>query len=267
MGSGGHYAFVESNPRLYGPNGWRLWYLDRADATPVQLDASDGPSSLPLLAMTTGQIVWAVIHGPASDSSSELLAVTLPDLTKRIVERSPSTKLQYVFPSLLGSELAFGVEDPLTGAEHVDLLDLATTGAVARQLDTSGDATMPVLTGDSVLWKEGANIFSSGQLVRDLLPDGPTTELTFGTWSGVLYPSAGRRFVTAWGWDTTQFYVLDLTTNQAVLLEGFPSTGPLNDVRPYIAGDLLVWSRGVSTLDAQGGPTQPLQLAWARLAP
>jgi hypothetical protein len=119
---------------------------------------------------------------------------------------------------------------------------------------------MPVLTGDSVLWKEGANIFSSGQLVRDLLPDGPTTELTFGTWSGVLYPSAGRRFVTAWGWDTTQFYVLDLTTNQAVLLEDFPPTGPLNDVRPYIAGDLLVWSRGVSTLDAQGGSTQPLEL-------
>ena len=267
VGSGGRYAFVESNPRIYGPNGWRLWYLDHPGATPVQLDASDGPSSLPLLAMTTDQIVWAVIHGPASDSSSELLAATLPDLKKRTVERSPSTKLQYVFPSLLGSELAFGVEDPLTGAEHVDLLDLATTGVPARQLDTSGGATMPVLTGDSVLWKEGANIFSSGQLVRDLLPDGPTTELAFGTWSGVLYPSAGRRFVTAWGWDTTQFYVLDLTTNQAILLEGFPSTGPLNDVRPYIAGDLLVWSRGVSTLDAQGGPTQPLELNWARLAP
>lgn len=266
-GWGGRYAFVESNPRLYGLNGWRLWYLDHVGATPVLLDASDGPSPLPLLAMTADRLAWGAFHGPAGHATSELLTVTLPDLTKRVVERAPSTKLQYVFPCLLGSELAFGVEDPVIGAEHVDLLDLATTGAPARQVDTSGDATMPVLTGGSVLWKEGANIFSSGQLVRHLLPDGPTTELAFGTWSGVLYPSAGRRFVTAWGWDTTQFYMLDLTTNQAVLLEGFPSTGPLNDVRPYIAGDLLVWSRGVSTLDAQGGPTQPLELNWARLAP
>jgi hypothetical protein len=61
--------------------------------------------------------------------------------------------------------------------------------------------------------------------------------------------------------------VYDLTTNQAVLLEGLPATGPLNDVRPYVAGDLLVWSRGVSTLDAEGQPAQPLELHWARLAP
>ena len=265
-GSDGHYAFVESNARLYGSTGWRLWYLDGAGATPIQLDASDGAGPLPLLAMTTNQIVWAVIHGPASDRSSELLAANLPDLSKRVVEHASASKLQYVFPSVLGSELAFGVEDLVAGTEHVDLLDLGTAGATARQLDTSGDATMPVLTTDSVLWKEASNIYSSGQLVRDRLPDGPPTELAFGTWSGVLYPSAGHRFATAWGVDSTQFYVLDLTTNQAVLLEGFPSTGPLNDVRPAVVGDLLVWSRGVSTLDAQGNPTQPLELNWARLA-
>jgi hypothetical protein len=217
--------------------------------------------------MTATEIVWAVIHGPASDRSSELLAVPLPELSRRVIERASASKLQYVFPSVLGSELAFGMEDLAAGTEHVDLLDLGTPGATARQLDTSGDATMPVLTTDSVLWKEGSNIFSSGQLIRDRLPDGPTTELAFGTWTGVLYPSVGHRYATAWGVDSTQFYVLDLTTNEAVLLEGFPSTGPLNDVRPDVAGDLLVWSRGVSTLDAQGNPTQPLELNWARLAP
>lgn len=266
-GWGSRYAFVESNPGRYGLNGWRLWYLDHAGATPVLLDSSDGPSPLPLLAMDADRLAWVAFHGPAGHVTSELRTVTLPDLTKRIVERSASTKLQYVFPSLLGSELAYGVEDPLTGAEHVDLLDLGTTGAIARQLDTSGDATMPVLTPDSVLWKEGTNIYDAGQLVRDPLPDGPATELAFGTWSGVLYPSAGPRFATAWGSDPTQFYVYDLTVNQAVLLEGFPATGPLNDVRPYVAGDLLVWSRGVSTFDAQGQPTQPLELHWAGLAP
>ncbi len=171
-----------------------------------------------------------------------------------------------MFPSLLGNQLAYGVEDIITGQEHVDLLSLGGGAAIPRRLDSSGQATMPALTTDSVIWKEGLNIFSAGQLVRYSLQDSTTTGLDLG-WSTALYPSAGQRFVTAWGWDTTQFYVVDLTTNRAVLLERFPAIGPLNDVRPDIAGDLLVWSRGVSTLDARGYPTQPLELHWARLAP
>ena len=267
-GADGHFAFVEANQRLYGPNGWRLWYLDHPGARAVQLDASDGPNGgLPLLAMTGERLVWAAFHGPQGHATSELLMATLPDLTKHVLARSPAADKQYLFPSLLGNQLAYGVEDVITGQEHVDLLSLGRGGAIPRRLDSSGQATMPALTTDSVIWKEGVNIFSAGALVRYSLHDGTTTGLDLATWGAALYPTAGRRFASAWGWDTTQFYVVDLTTNRAVLLERFPAVGPLNDVRPYIAGDLLVWSRGVSTLDARGYPTQPLELEWARLAP
>ncbi|MGC8635302.1 MAG: hypothetical protein ACP5VP_11725, partial [Candidatus Limnocylindrales bacterium] len=267
-GASEHFAFVEVNQRLYGSGGgWRLWYLDHPGAQPVLLDAADGPSAVPILAMSSDRLVWAAFHGPQGQTTSELLTVTVPGLAKRLLERSPSTREQYVFPSLLGSELVYGVEDLSTGQEHVDLLDLRTPIAMPKRLDRSRDATMPVLTPGFVIWKEGPNIFSWGQLVRYSLRDGSIVQLDLGTWSGVLYPSAGRRFVTAWANDTTQFYVVDWVSNKAVLLEKFSPAGPLNDVHPEIAGDLLVWSRGVSSLDAQGRPTQPLELEWARLAP
>ena len=211
--------------------------------------------------------MWVAFHGPEGHVVSDLITVSLPGLAKRILGHSPKSQRQYVFPSLRGSLLAYGVEVPGTGAEHVVLVDLSKPGAIPRQLDSSGNATTPTLTADSVIWKEAPNIVDAGQLVRYSLRDRSTTQLNLGTWSSATLPSAGRRFATAWGTDSTQFYLVDLTNNRPILLEGFSPTGPLNDVRPYISGDLLVWIRGVSSLTASGYPTQPLELEWARLVP
>lgn len=263
--SDGQYAFAELNERLYGPYGWGLWYMSSSQATPRLLDQTDPeqqmPSPLPLMALSGDRIVWQAFHQAADGPRSQLLVAELPDGDKRVLlSARPDTEAQYWSPSLDGDLLVYSVVDysqPDT-PRYVYLLDLGEPDANPRRLDTSGRAVTPVIHGDSVVWKEAADVFDWGTVTYLSLSGTPPIHPDFGRQTELNYPSVGGRFVAAWGRDYGVVYVYDLERQAALLVEEWPESPPAISVRPVISGDLLLW---VSSAD----PEDSLHLKWATL--
>lgn len=265
-----HYAFVEGNDGLYGYNGWRIWYLPSAGAQPKLIDASDGTggaaSPVPFLAFTAQGIVWPAVHKRAGGVRFELRLYSPADGSVRELASDAATRTEYWFPSTDGgSRLVYAtVEHSMSQqAFRVYLLDLGSPSAKPVLLDTDGDATMPVLSGDRVIWKQAtnSNVFDSGLLDERAISEPSTSLLAFERQASLNYPSAGHRFVAAWGQDDTDFELFDLAANVPRVIERHEPTASVGVVRPVVRGDLLVFIR------ASGDPSAsvPLQLCWMRL--
>jgi hypothetical protein len=130
-------------------------------------------------------------------------------------------------------------------------------------LDDSGNATMPILLDDGVVWKEpdrGFAMFNWGRLFRYSFEDETISTLRTGPQEYVNYPSGGNRFVASWGADSFNFAVHDLERGASRLIAAFDN-GVDSIMRPHVAGDLLVWLH--SRDDGQGnGPPAPIEYAW-----
>lgn len=264
--SDGQYAFAEINPRLYGEDGWALWYMSSSEATPRLLDRTDAeqemPSPLPLMSMSGHRIAWQAFHQTQEGARSQLLLAELPDGDKRVLfSARPDTEEQYWTPSLDGDQLVYSVVDysEADTPRHVYLIDLADPDSTPRRLDTSGRAVTPAIHGDSVVWKEADDVFDWGTITRFSLANGRPASLTFGRQEQLNYPSVGDRFVAAWGRDYSVLYVYDLERREAVVIEQWPESPPAaGSVRPLISGRLLLW---VSFTEPQGS----IHLKWAEL--
>ena len=57
----------------------------------------------------------------------------------------------------------------------------------------------------------------------------------------VNHPSAGTRFITAWGADSRWFGVFDLEQSLDRLIGRLPGETDVSVLRPHISRDLLVW--------------------------
>jgi hypothetical protein len=57
----------------------------------------------------------------------------------------------------------------------------------------------------------------------------------------VNYPSAGARFITAWGADTIAFGVYDLDLDITRLIDRWPAATNISILRPHNSWELLVW--------------------------
>ncbi len=258
--SGGGLAWVES--RDSAPGQWWIWYLAAGGAQPVEVDhVTVAGFSQPIVALDGGHLVWTRTARRGGADVSEITSLELATGARATLRSEPASRTEFVWVALAGGKLAYAtIGDGDAGSpRHVWLRDLAAPGGIDRQLDASGRAALPATNGQVVVWKEAANEYDEGSLVAYSIADGRTSDLAFGDESGENYPVVGARFVAAWLGDYTNLWVYDLAGRKAVLLESFPSAGPLMDVRPVVAGDLLVWIRGMYD------DSRPLQLVWARL--
>lgn len=264
-GGGTRIAFFETNSRVFGLGGWKLWYLSGPGTEPVEIDHGLG-GQLPFFAMSGHRLVWTAVH--EQPERSQLLLIDLTTMERRVLLSADPAQTQYWFPSIDGSRVVFGTveltPDGLSDKRHIYLLDLDAESA-PRRLDTSTSASQPVIHGDDVVWKESdpsLNFLVAGSLVRYSLATGLATPIVLPTVPGLGFtdPSIGNRFVSAWAESLSDVYLLDLRDNSALkIIDLGPMTGDPTDAvaRPDVAGDLLAYVFGPATGD--------LELRWVML--
>ncbi len=262
------YAFAEQNERVFGAGGWRLWLL-HAGSSPIEVDRTDGPGGMqpppPSIALTDRWLVWATFHQGTEGPRSLLRAIDLSTLVKRTLDEGAFERIQFWFPSLDGDRLAYGtVEQSGTSEDwHVYLASMTATWHPAR-LDNGG-AAQPVLTGGTVIWKQGGDgVFDWGALTRYSIATGDTVSISFDPQPAVDYPSAGSRFAAAWGRDDTKFYLYDLSENRLARIIELDPHSTTGYVRPTVSGRLVAVIRG-TTDPSHPQDSDVLQLLWAEL--
>jgi len=263
------WAFAEISS--LGERWWNLWLLTEPGGEPILLDSHPGdeeiPSLVPSFDVDAGRIAWTSFDRGPGEAVSQVWMAEAPEWEPRLLEEANASERAYWLPSLRGGQLAY-VEvtigaDPSEDIRHVLLADLAAPDAPPVQLDTSGNATMPVLTDNAVVWKEpdeGFAMFNWGRLYRHSFETGEVSPLRIAPQEYVNYPSGGGRFVAMWGADSFAFAVHDLERGASRLIAQYD-----NEIdaimRPHLAGDLLVWLH--SRKDGLGnGPPSPIEYAW-----
>ncbi|HEX7197567.1 MAG TPA: hypothetical protein VF364_12135 [Candidatus Limnocylindria bacterium] len=264
------WAFAEMSS--LGERWWNLWLLTEPGGEPMLLDAHPGdehiPSLIPSFDVDAGRVAWTSFGRGASGAAvTRLWLAEAPTWEPRILAEADAATRAYWLPSLRADQLAYvDVEvgaDPVEDVRHVMLMDLVPGSPAAVQLDTSGNATMPVLTEQGVIWKEpdaGFAMFNWGRLFRYSFEDGAISPLRTGPQEYVNYPSGGGRFVAMWAADSFTFAVHDLDRSASRTIVSYDN-GVDSIMRPHLAGDLLVWlhSRSGSSED---GTRSPLEFAW-----
>jgi hypothetical protein len=189
-----------------------------------------------------------------------------------LIAQRAAREAELWLPSLRDTQLAYCEviysADRATDERRVYVVDLATPEVEPRRLDTSGRATMPVLLlNGGIVWKEvdpGFNMFNWGHLYRYDEATDDVRPLPTRPQEYVNYPSAGTRFVAAWGADSAALGVYDLDLRAARLVDRNPANGEEHMLRPHISGDLLVWTHAI--VDGVGnGP--PPEIRYAFLPP
>ncbi len=266
------WAFAEISSE--GEEWWKLWLLEEGWDEPLLLDSQAGdpgvPSLVPSFDVDSGRVAWASFdRDPETGSAvTELWIAEAPDWEPRLLVRhEDATKQALWLPSLYGHQLAYVdvtlAEDTADDVRHVMLLDLLDPAQPPRQLDASGNATMPVLTSGGVVWKEpdpGFAMFNWGRLYRYSFETERVSALSTGAQEYVNYPSGGGRFVATWGADSSVFTVYDLERRASRLVVRYEDQSE-GVARPHVAGDLLVWMHRQEG-DTGDLPPAPLEWAW-----
>jgi hypothetical protein len=264
----GQYAFVEQNSRLYGPAGWRLWYLRQAGGEPELIDEGDVEAGLlPFPTMTEERVVWAVLHESERGVQSQLLEWRVDDGKRTILLAANAKDREYLYPSVLGTSLAYTTIDANAARTRLSsavwLYDLSDHTNEPVKVSGDSDAFMGVLGDGIVVWQSPSldNPFNGGTLVLHHLDDGTTEPINVG--GPVTWHTVGRRFVIGQTEDVSHLYGYDLQTSARVLLDtadtGPPGTREAVDARPRVGGDLLVFVRGSDNQNTD------LILEWAQL--
>ncbi len=264
------WAFAEMSSR--GERWWNLWLLTEPGGEAMLLDAHPGdediPSLIPSFDVDAGRVIWTSFgRGASGEAVTRLWIAEAPAWEPRILAEADADERAYWLPSLRAEQLAYvdvtiGA-DPSEDVRHVMLMDLAPGSPAPIQLDTSGNATMPILTEEGVIWKEpdaGFAMFNWGRLFRYSFESGTISPLRTGPQEYVNYPSGGGRFVAMWAADSFTFAVHDIERNASRTIVSYDN-GVDSIMRPHLAGDLLVWLH--SRRDPLGdGPPSPLEYAW-----
>jgi len=264
------WAFSEISS--LGERWWNLWLLTEPGGDPLLLDSHPGdediPSIVPSFDVDAGRVAWTSFDRAAGGTAvTQLWMAEAPEWESRLLAEADAAQRAFWLPSLYAGRVAYvdvalGA-DPAEDVRHVMLLDSETPGAVAAQLDTSGNATMPILNDDGVTWKEpdaGFAMFNWGRLFRYSFETQEISTVRVGPQEYVNYPSGGGRFVAMWGADSSKFAVHDLERGASRTIARYDN-GIDSVTRPNLAGDLLVWLHAQN--DGMGqGPPAPLEYAW-----
>lgn len=265
------WAFSEISS--LGERWWNLWLLTEPGGQPFLLDAHPGdediPSLVPSFDVDAGRVAWTSFDRDTSGAVvvTQLWIAEGPGWEPRLLAEADAADRAFWLPSLRAHQLAYvdvtiGA-DPSEDVRHVMLLDIGTPGAEPQQLDTSGNATMPILTDAGVIWKEpdvGFAMFNWGRLFHYSFETTEISTLRIGPQEYVNYPSGGGRFVAMWGADSFTFAVHDLERGASRTIRSYDN-GIDSIMRPHLAGDLLVWLHA-QTDGLGSGPPSPLEYAW-----
>ena len=248
------WAFVEMP--LDNTRAWDLWLLTEPGGEARLLDTHPGdedvPSAVPSFVVHDAgalpQVAWTAFDRGPDGPVSQLLYAAAPDWEPRIVAERPAREAELWFPSLRGTMLAYTElvysADRLSDKRHVYLTDAADTAGEPVRLDTSGGAVMPLLVDDGVVWKEadrGFSMFNWGRLYFYDLRSEEVSRISTSPQQYVNYPSAGLRFLAAWGSDAFSFAVYDVDLEVSRVIARYDPTTHQSVFRPHVAGDLLVW--------------------------
>lgn len=268
----GHYAFVETNERVFGPMGWALWYLDEPGGEPVQVDRSDMEgSTVPFFALDDGRLAWAAIHDAADEPVSQLMMAQAPEMSPTVLASASMFEQAFAFPDLDGNRLGYNSFENVGDIQEfrVYLMDLAEANPIAKRVDETGDTGCRCWPATYSHGNERKTMpYGWGTLEYGTL-DGPMSQIDLAamhTYPDVpfSYPSMGARFLAAHDPNHNSLYVFDLDTEDALLIEdlGEERTEGDRDAvigRPHISGDLLAYIQG------SDDPQTPLILKFARL--
>jgi hypothetical protein len=254
-----------------GERAWNLWLTSDMEGEPILLDSHPGdpdvPSLVPSLAVYEPYVAWTSFDRGPSGAVSQLFVAEAPHWTPRLVLERAAAEAELWLPSLYGGLMVYTeiryAQDRSTDERTVHLLDLGDPDGLSERLDASGMATMPLITGQTVVWKEtdpGFNMFNWGRLVRYDLATGERETLSTWPQEYVNYPSIGSRFVAWWGADAFTFSVHDLMRRRARLVERHPTASETNVLRPHVSSDLLVWMQATFA-----GEDVRRELRWAWL--
>ena len=251
-GEFGTLAFVDMP--LSGEIAWDLWLIPEIGEEPILLDSHPGPGTVPDFVPSfhvhQGQVAWTAFDfGPDGQALSRLLYARAPDWTPVIVAERDARHAELWFPSLRDTQLAYCEvvysADRATDERHVYVVDAAHPEVAPRRLDTSGRATMPILLiNGGVVWKEadpGFSMFNWGRMYHLDEETGEVSRLPIRPQEYVNYPSAGARFIAAWGANTRAFGAYDLDLRTSRLIDRFPGDTNIRVLRPHNSWELLVW--------------------------
>lgn len=244
------WAFVEMP--IDNTRAWNLWLLTAPGGEPTLLDTHPGdedvPSIVPSFVVHEDQVAWTSFDRGPAGPVSQLLYAAAPDWEARLIAERPAREAELWFPSLRGTLLAYTEvvysADRTTDERHVFLTNVADQAAEPERLDASGLATMPLLVDDGVVWKEadrGFSMFNWGRLFFYDLRTGEVSPLSMRPQEYVNSPSAGLRFVAAWGADAFVFTIHDLDLGRSRFVARYDPETNQSVLRAHIAGDLLVW--------------------------
>jgi hypothetical protein len=236
---------------LTGERSWDLWLLPRNSTEAILLDGHPGDedvsSLVPSLAIYEDTVVWTAFDRGTAGPVSQLRIAQAPGWEPRTLRELPAAEAELWSPSLLGSTLAY-VEvhylDRRSSDERHVYLTSTDPGGEPRRLDRSGRATMPVVIDDGVLWKEaeeGFSMFNWGKMYRYDPADESVRQLSTRPQQWINYPSAGYRYAAWEGADSFQLAVYDLLHDDELLLARHSIASQESELRPHLAGDLLVW--------------------------
>jgi len=246
----GTAAFVEMP--VTGERAWNLWLVPQPGADGILLDrhpgAEDVSSLVPSVSVRESTVAWTSFDRGPDGPVSQLLIAEAPDWTPRLLQERAAAEAELWFPSIYAGRMVYTevryAPDRSTDERRVFLLDLADPTAAPTRLDTTGRATMPLILGDRVLWKEtdpGFNMFNWGRMVGCRVPGCHPEPISVAPQEMVNYPSIGERFVAWWGRDAFAFGVYDLERGGARLIARYRDESGDNVLRPHLAGGLLVW--------------------------
>jgi hypothetical protein len=246
----GTVAFVDI-PRN-GERAWKLWLIPRHEDDAILLDSHPGDPDVsafvPSFSIQESTIVWTAFDRGDRGAVSQLLWARAPDWEPAVLLERDAAEAELWFPSLSGVRVAFCEvvysADRTSDARTVYVLELGVPRAKPERLSESDLATMPVLIGETVIWKEadpGFSMFNWGKLWESEI-DGPGPHrLETAPIEYLNYPSAGSRFVAWWSADAFTFGVYDLLEDRTRVIESYTAASGANVLRPHIAWDLLVW--------------------------
>ena len=250
----GLVAFVEMP--LTGERAWNLWLLPRGAEEAVLVDAHPGDedvsSLVPSVAVSESSVVWTAFDRGSDGPVSQLRIARAPGWEPQTIHELPAVEAEVWLPSMRGSTLAYTevhYSPDRSSDERRVFLTSTAADAEPRRLDTSGRATMPIVVEDAVLWKEadrGFSMFNWGRMFRYDLRTETVSRLSTVPQRYVNYPSAGYRFVAWWGADSFRLVVYDLVTDEPRLVATNSIESQGSELRPSLAGDLLVWRHVVA---------------------
>ena len=267
----GSAIFVEIP--LDGSRSWNLWLIPQGAEEAILLDSHPGDeavsSLVPSFSIQESTVAWTAFDVGAAGPVSQLLVAHGPEWRPSVLQERPAAEAELWLPSFHAGRLAYSEirynADRSTDTRGVYVLDLRSADEEPRRLDRSDRATMPLLVGDTVLWKEadrGFSMFNWGTLWRSDTGGGNIGRLDTTPQDYVNYPSAGTRFIAWWGANAFEFGVYDLVEERPRLMERHAAGSQTNVLRPHIAGDLLAW------LHVEGeGPGSRAELRYAFMPP